>query len=101
MENNRLYIFLARMETLKQIFIENSIQSQEKCLIDFNISVEYLVGSSSYDNLEEYICIIELFLKNNYTNKIEKVQLELKKPELRSFLATLSKLQEEAKSYIE
>ena len=55
------------METFKQIYIEQSIRSQEKYLIDFNVNVEYVVGSSSYDNLEEYICIIELFLKNNNT----------------------------------
>ena len=93
----RLYVFLSRMETLKQIFIEESIRIQEKYLIDFNVNVEYVMGSSSYDNLEEYICLLELFLKNNKTNKIEKVQLEMRKPELRSFLDTLSKIQKEVK----
>ena len=93
----RLYVFLARMETLKQIFVEESIRSQEKYLIDFNVNVEYLVGSSHYDNLEEYIWILELFLKNNKTNKIEKIQLEMRKPELRSFISTLNKVQKEVK----
>ena len=93
----RFYVFLSRMETLKQIFIEESIRTQEKYLIDFNVNVEYVVGSSSYDNLEEYVCILELFLKNNKTNKIEKVQIEMKKPELRSFINTLSKIQKEVK----
>mmetsp|Transcript_25474 Transcript_25474/g.28295 ORF Transcript_25474/g.28295 Transcript_25474/m.28295 type:complete len:177 (+) Transcript_25474:33-563(+) len=93
----RFYVFLARMETLKQVFIEESIRSQEKYLIDFNVNVEYLVGSSAYDHLEEYVCILELFLKNNKTNKIEKVQVEMKKPELRSFISTLAKIQKEVK----
>ena len=95
--NKRLYVFLARMETLKQVFVEESIRSQEKYLIDFNINVEYVMGSSHYDNLEEYICILELFLKNNRTNKLEKIQIELKKPELRSFIQTLTKIKKEVK----
>ena len=51
----RFYVFLVRMETLKQIFVEESIRAQEKYLIDFNVNVEYVMGSSSFDNLEEYI----------------------------------------------
>ena len=94
---NRFYAFLARMETLKQIFVEESIRTQEKYLIDFNINVEYLIGSSKYDKLEEYIWILELFLKNNKTSKIEKIQVEMKKPELIRFISTLSKVKDEVK----
>ena len=85
------------METLKQIFVEESIRTQEKYLIDFNINVEYLIGSSKYDKLEEYIWILELFLKNNKTSKIEKIQVEMKKPELIRFISTLSKVKDEVK----
>uniref|UniRef100_A0A7S3KS30 Uncharacterized protein n=1 Tax=Euplotes crassus TaxID=5936 RepID=A0A7S3KS30_EUPCR len=91
----RLYVFLARMETLKQIFVEESIRAQEKYLIDFNVNVEYVFGSGSY--IEEYLCILELFLKNNKTGKIEKVQIEMKKSELRTFLGTLKKMEKEVK----
>lgn len=111
----RLYVFLARMETLKQIFVEESIRAQEKYLIDFNVNVEYVFGSGSNRGnqlmsnslnsgdtlyIDECLCILELFLKNNKTGKIEKVQIEMKKPELRTFLATLKKMEKEVK-YIE
>mmetsp|Transcript_14907 Transcript_14907/g.17246 ORF Transcript_14907/g.17246 Transcript_14907/m.17246 type:complete len:147 (+) Transcript_14907:12-452(+) len=51
----RFYVFLTRLETLKQIFIEESVRTQEKYLVDFNVNVEYVIGSSSFDSLEEYI----------------------------------------------
>ena len=70
---------------------------QEKYLIDFNVNVEYVVGSSHYDNLEEYIWILELFLKNNMTNKIEKLQIEMRKQELSTFLSTLANMKNEVK----
>ena len=64
---------IARMETIKQIYLEDMIRSEEKYLIDFNYTVEKVISSSTFNKMNEWIMMLELYLKDNKTGLIEKV----------------------------
>lgn len=40
---------ISRMETLKQIYTEDLIRSEERYLIDFNYTVEKVISSSTFN----------------------------------------------------
>ena len=64
---------IARMETIKQIYLEDMIRSEEKYLIDFNYTVEKVISSSTFNKMNEWIMMLELYLKDNKSGLIEKV----------------------------
>lgn len=50
--------------------------------------------------MNEWIVMLELYIKDNKSEMIEKVQIEMKRDELAKFVGTLSKLQEEVQGYV-
>ena len=65
------------------------IRSEEKYLVDFNYTVEKVISSSTFDKMNEWIVMLELYLKDNKSGLIEKVLVEMKRDELASFVTQL------------
>ena len=49
------------------------IRAEEKYLIDFNYTVEKVISSSTFNKMNEWIMMLELYLKDNKSGLIEKV----------------------------
>ena len=67
------------------------IRSEEKWLIDYNFTVEKVVSSSSFNKMNEWIVMLELYIKDQKSGLIEKVMVEMKRDELAAFVGSLSK----------
>ena len=86
---------LGQMETLKQIFIERSIRSEQRHLVDFNYTIEKVLSSSAQDVESDWLVLLELFVMNNHSGKIERTVIEMNRDELSTFIQQLAKFQEE------
>ena len=67
------------------------LRSEESYLIDFNYTVEKIIGSSTLDYVNEWIVILELYLKSRKkgdesTGVIEKIKIEMSRDDLAQFL---------------
>ena len=76
------------------------LRSEERYLIDFNYTIEKVISSSTFGKMNEWIMMLELYLKDNKSGEIEKVMVEMKRDELAAFVTQLSKFHEELAAHL-